>query len=257
MRIVFLGNNRVALEVVKWLREQGEEIVALVVHAPEKQKCGPEIIQASGLDRSRVFDARDLNGRQTLQALQALEAEVALSVFFGYIVKAPFLELFPRGCLNLHPALLPFNRGAYPNVWSIVERTPAGATLHYIDEGIDTGDIVAQREVPVEAVDSGETLYGKLERACVELFVDTWPVFKAGKASRTAQARDSGSFHRTSDVEKIDCIDLDRSYTGRQLIDILRARTFGSHPGAYFMSEGRKVFLRLQLGYGEDGAVKR
>ena len=78
---------------------------------------------------------------------------------FAYVVNDDFIELFPKGCINLHPALLPHNRGRFPNIWSIVSKTPAGVTLHYIDEGIDTGDVIAQKEVPVEVTDTGAELF--------------------------------------------------------------------------------------------------
>ena len=89
---------------------------------------------------------------------------------FGYILRPNFLRLIPRGCVNVHPALLPYNRGAYPNVWSIVDGSPAGVTIHFVDEGIDTGDIIAQAQVVIEPVDTGESLYRKLERGAVALF---------------------------------------------------------------------------------------
>jgi methionyl-tRNA formyltransferase len=137
-------------------------------------------------------------------------------------------------------------------VWSIIEGTPAGATIHYLDEGIDTGDIIAQSEVPVEAIDTGASLYSRLEECCIELFQNTWPAIRSGTAPRTPQTRQAGTAHRTSDVERIDRIDLDRSYNARELINVLRARTFPPYSGAYFIEQGRRVGLRLQLEYEDD-----
>jgi methionyl-tRNA formyltransferase len=131
-------------------------------------------------------------------------------------------------------------------VWSIIEGTPAGVTLHYVDAGIDTGDIIARHEVAVDAVDTGETLYRKLERAAVTLFRENWPAIRAGRIERTAQ-NDEGASHRTRDVETIDRIDLDRTYTGRELINLLRARTFPPHRGAYIEVDGQRVYLELSL----------
>src|SRR5581483_3200217 len=163
---------------------------------------------------------------ETIAGLRDLKPDLGLSVFFGYILRAPVLEMFPAGCLNVHPGLLPYNRGTYPNVWSIVEGTPAGVTLHYVDEGVDTGDIVAQREVAVEPTDTGATLYAKLEEACLETFAAAWPAIAAGTAPRRPQPAAPGTTHRRADVERIDRIELDRHYPARELIDVLRARTF-------------------------------
>lgn len=246
MRILYLGNNRVGRQVLRWLKEQREEIVGLVVHPPEKQKHGAEIIRESGLDAQNIFDGSILDKPESLAAIRRLRPDLALSVFFGYILKPEFIGLFRGGVINLHPAYLPYNRGTYPNVWSIVDKTPAGATLHYIDAGIDTGDIIAQQKVAVEVKDTGATLYHRLEQACLELFQRTWPLIRAGQPPRFRQPA-PGTKHRARDVAQIDEIDLHRNYRAGELIDVLRARTFPPFPGAYFRSDGRKVFLRLQL----------
>jgi len=252
MRILFLGNNWVGWQIVRWLREQDEQIVGLVVHPPHRSKFRDEIIRSAHVRPECVFDGSRLHQTDILSAIRSLNADIGVSVFFGYILRPNFLQMFPAGVINLHPAYLPYNRGAYPNVWSIVEGTPAGVTLHYVDDGVDTGDIIAQREVPVEPIDTGETLYHKLEKACVDLFKETWPLIRSGQAPRFPQRKDEGTYHRISDVEQIDRIDLNRTYTAKQLIDIIRARTFPPYPGAYFEYQGRKVYLRLQLLYEDD-----
>src|SRR5215204_5347537 len=129
MRILFLGNNMVAVRVMEWLRAQGEEIVGLVAHPENARKFGRELIEKSGLAPERLFDGSKLREPGTLQRLESLKADIGISVFFGYLLRADFLKTFPRGVINLHPSFLPFNRGAYPNVWPILDGTPAGATL--------------------------------------------------------------------------------------------------------------------------------
>ena len=249
MRILFFGNNWLAWKVIEWLRGQNEQIVGLVLHPNGKRKFGEEIIRCAGINDSCIFDGSQLRQPEVIQSIQHFRPDIGLSILFGYIVKKEVLDLLPQGCINLHPALLPYNRGAYPNVWSIVEQTRAGTTIHYMDEGVDTGDIIAQREVEVEPIDTGESLYRKLETASLELFIETWPRILSGKAPRQAQLKDEGTYHRAADVEKVDEINLDQSYTARELINILRARTFESYRGAYFIQENRRVYLQLKLEY--------
>jgi methionyl-tRNA formyltransferase len=257
MRILLFANNWVGWQVARWLKDQGEEIVGLVLHPSHNRKFGQEIINSVGLPDACVFDGSRLRHSEVLQTIRRLRPQIGLSVLFGYILRAELIRFFPSGVINLHPAYLPYNRGAYPNIWSIVEGTPAGVTLHYIDAGVDTGDIIAQKHVPVDPADTGETLYRKLERACVEIFVESWPLVLRGKVPRTPQAREKGTYHHIGDVERIDGIDLDRTYTARELIDILRARTFPPYAGAYFQNGKRKVYLRLELFYAEGQARKR
>ena len=118
--------------------------MGLVLHPSQKQKYGQKILRRGGLNPQYVFDGSKLGEPNILHAIRELKAEIAVSVLFGYILKPGFLDLMPKGCINVHPAYQPYNRGAYTNVWSIVEKTPAGVTVHYIDEGVDTGDIIPQ-----------------------------------------------------------------------------------------------------------------
>jgi len=249
MRILFLGNNWVGWQVVKWLKRQGEQIVGLVIHPPEESKYADQIVKTAQVELAHVFDGSQLRERDTLEAIRALRPDIGLSILFGYIVKPEFLDVFPSGVVNLHPAYLPYNRGAFPNVWSIVEGTPAGVTMHYVDTGVDTGDIIAQRRVSVEPVDTGETLYRKLEEASVDLFKRTWPLVRSGDDAPVSQGEQAGTYHRTEDVQDIDHIDLDKEYEARELINIIRARTFPPYSGAYFTHKGRRVHLRLELFY--------
>ncbi len=247
MRILYLGNNWIGWQALKWLKEHGEEVVGLILHPPGRRKYGEEIINSSGVNSSCIFDGSLLDQIDVIEAIRSLKPEIGVSALFGFILHKDFLKLLPAGCVNIHPALLPYNRGGYPNVWSIIEGTPSGITIHYIDEGIDTGDIIAQIPVRVEPVDTGESLYRKLEKAAVDLFKETWPLIRSGKVPRITQDREKGTYHSTKDVECVDEIFLGRTYTAKELINIIRARTFPPYPGAYFWNEGCKVYLRLQL----------
>jgi len=252
MRILYFGNNWVGWKIVSWLREQNEEIVGLVLHSPKRRKYGEEIINSAGLSVARIFDGSQLHQPDVVEAISELKPQIGISVLFGYILKRDVLDLMPAGCLNVHPALLPYNRGANPNVWSIIERTPAGVTVHYIDEGVDTGAIVAQSQVQIEPVDTGKSLYRKLEYTAVELFKETWPLIHSRRPPVIPQNKNKGTYHRLVDVNDIDQIDLNCTYKAGELIDIIRARSFPPYPGAYFWQDGRKVYLRLRLLYEEQ-----
>lgn len=99
-------------------------------------------------------------------------------VSFGYrhIVRPPVIALFPEARrMNLHISLLPFNRGADSNLWSLLDGTPCGVTIHVLDNGLDTGKIIAQREVQFD--DALETLassYQRLQSEIIALFKETW-----------------------------------------------------------------------------------
>lgn len=251
MKILFFGNNRLGYNVLRWLREQNEEIVGLVLHPEGKAKFSAEMRAVVAGEGIPILDGARLGKPEVMETIRALNAEMGVSILFGYILRQPLLDLFERGCINLHPSFLPFNRGEYPNVWSIVEGTPAGVTLHRIDAGIDTGAILAQARVPVEPFDTGALLYARLEERALTLFQDNWGDFCEGRLEGKEQDLNEGTTHRVRDVRTIDEIDLDQMYTAQELINILRARTFPPYDGAFFWSQGRKVFMRLELYEGE------
>jgi methionyl-tRNA formyltransferase len=253
MRIVCLCNNWLGWQVLQWLADQEQEIVGLVVHPAGEGKCLDEIRAVGERAGSVVLEDTLISKPEGLEQIRSCKPDIAVSVLFRNMLRKPFLDLFPRGCINLHPAFLPYNRGNYPNVWSIVEKTPAGVTLHYIDEGLDTGDIIAQEEVTIDMTDTGGTLYRKLEVAALDLFKRTWPSIEAGAAPRRLQSGERGTSHRRADVGAIDEIDLERMYRAEDLINILRARTFPPYRGAYFQRNGKKVYLRLGLSEESDG----
>jgi methionyl-tRNA formyltransferase len=129
-------------------------------------------------------------------------ADFLVSYGYRHILRRPVLERFPGRAINLHVALLPWNRGADPNLWSFVDDTPKGVTIHHLDEGVDTGDIIVQRQVAMDADETLRSSYQKLQLAIEQLFHQHWPLIRAGRAPRLPQ-RGPGSSHRLRDREAI------------------------------------------------------
>jgi hypothetical protein len=123
-----------------------------------------------------------------------------LVVSHGYrrILRADVLDVLPDRVINLHISLLPYNRGADPTLWSVLEDTPAGVTIHYIDPGVDTGDVIAQRELAFADDDTLATAYAKAQAAMVDLFAEQWPAISGGTNARAPQPP-GGTAHRVAD----------------------------------------------------------
>lgn len=121
-------------------------------------------------------------------------------VSYGYrhILKKDILDKFLNKAINFHISLLPSNRGADPNLWSFLEDTPKGVTIHYLDYGIDTGDILAQQEVNYVPEDTLRTSYERLSKTIEELFKKVWSNIRSGKQKLIPQTK-GGSYHRLSD----------------------------------------------------------
>lgn len=121
-----------------------------------------------------------------------------ISYGYQHILKEDVLDKFSNKAINLHISLLPWNMGADPNLWSFLEDTPKGVTIHYLDYGIDTGDILAQQEVNYVPEDTLRTSYERLSKTIEELFRRVWPNIRSGKQKSISQPK-GGSYHRLSD----------------------------------------------------------
>lgn len=148
-----------------------------------------------------TFEGKEAFMKST-ETLKELQPEYLLSVHFPLIIPRNILAIPSVGTLNLHPAYLPYNRGWHTPTWAIYEQTPYGATLHWIDEGIDTGDIVAQKQIQILPTDTAHTLYQRALTAEAELFQETMPHLKNGTLPHIPQ-RGAGTFHTKKDIETI------------------------------------------------------
>lgn len=255
MKIFLMANHCVGLEVAEYLKKQrDDEIVGLCLHLPEKQKMADEIRSVVDLPSDRIFSAPDLDNSAQISHIKALGADIGLSCFWAYILHRPLFSIFPKGCINFHPGLLPFNRGTSPELWPFIEGTPAGVTLHYIDDGVDTGDIIVQREVSISPVDTGRTLYDKTLREITDLFKETWPSIRSGTITSKVQDHRKATLHYHRDRPRIEKLDLDAPTTGRQFLNLLRARTFPPYPGCWFEENGRRVNVSVRLEYADESS---
>jgi len=170
-KILFLGSSDSPVFI--WLIEQGENVIATT---------------------------------DKISADYILENQFNFLISYGYryILKKDVLDLFPDRAINMHISFLPYNRGADPNFWSFIEGTPKGVSIHHLDEGIDTGDIIIQKEVFFDSSDI-ETLgssYQKLQIEIQNLFFQNWDLIKTHKAERRPQGG-AGTIHKVRDKESL------------------------------------------------------
>jgi methionyl-tRNA formyltransferase len=247
MRIILFLNNWGGWHVARWLRERNEDIVGLVIQPESDERFARQIQDAMNMPADSIWRATELRKPETVAIFSDLKPDIGISGWFGYILKPELLRVFKQGCINLHTAYLPWNRGWYTNVWPILDGSPAGITIHFIDPGVDTGDLIAQRVIPVDPTDTGGSLHRKITCGMVDFFKETWPLIKEGKYTRTAQEHSKATVHRRGVLAALDCIDLDKEYTARELLNLLRARTYPPYPAAYFVENAQRVYVRVQF----------
>ena len=168
--ILFLGPQDSPL--LSWLIHEGENVVQT-----------DNRIDTAFLEKERIF--------------------FLVSYGYRHIIKADILDALPDRAINLHISYLPWNRGADPNLWSFIDNTPKGVTIHYLDEGVDTGDIIVQKKVDFDAdTETLATSYQKLQGEIQALFKLNWKEIKAGTCPRYKQCG-TGSLHTLKDKEPI------------------------------------------------------
>ncbi len=139
----------------------------------------PKKILVVGYEEGRIIDhLRSMNyevltysDKLSIDYLQSNGVEFIVSFGYRHIIKKEVLDLLPEKVINLHISYLPWNKGADPNLWSFIEETPKGVTIHQVDEGLDTGKILLQKEVSFSAEDDLKTSYSKLVVNIEDLFI--------------------------------------------------------------------------------------
>jgi methionyl-tRNA formyltransferase len=166
MRVAFMGSPEFAVPTLRALATGGTHEVALVVSQPDKpagrgaQLTAPAVKVAALELGLPVLQPKSARTGELEAALKASGAEVAIVVAYGKILPKAVLEALPRGCINVHGSLLPKYRGAAPVQWAVIdgERT-TGISIMQLDEGMDTGPVLLEREVAIgDDETSGELL---------------------------------------------------------------------------------------------------
>jgi len=152
--------------------------------------------------------------------------------------------------INTHPSYLPYNRGKYPYYWALVDGTPFGATIHRVDDGIDTGEILWQKRVQLDPTDTGQTAYHKAAEAMVELLREHAEDIALGRFPVSIkQDGDKANHHFAKELEAPPI----QNKTEIAFINDLRARTFdNSNSGRKVVIDG--VTYRVHLKLVEDGS---
>jgi methionyl-tRNA formyltransferase len=241
-RIVLFADGDIGLKIVRIALDHDPSLVGGLVTAADNhwgQLATDFSIPHIAYDITRLDETAD--------TIRALNGNIFMLAWWPHILARKFLQLGQDVTLNLHPSLLPHGRGKDPNFWAIVEGSPFGATIHHVVPDVDAGDIAFAREIAYGWEDTGETLYRKAAAAIVELFRESYPRIVNFDIPRYAQDRTVGSSHRRSELDERSLIDLDGRYTARELLNLLRARTFEPHPACRFFEGGNTYEVRVSI----------
>ncbi len=179
MKIIFMGTPDFSVGTLEALVEAGHEVV-LAVTQPDKPKGRGKEMQFTPVKECAlkynipVFQPVKVREPECIEELRKYEADIMVVVAFGQILPKEILEMTPYGCVNVHASLLPKYRGAAPIQWAIIDgEEVTGVTTMQMNEGLDTGDMLLKTIIPIEAKETGGSLFDKLAEAGAKLCVET------------------------------------------------------------------------------------
>ena len=259
--IIFMGTPDFSVPILKGIMEHYK--VRAIVTQPDR-KVGRDGKVIFSPVKQVAFDNDILclqpeKIRDILQDINGLEPDLIITCAYGQILPLEMLQIPRLGCINVHASLLPKLRGGAPIHHAIMDGfSKTGVTIMYMDKGMDTGDIISQREIPISNDDTAETLHDKLSVLGRDLLLETLPSILNGTNSRTTQdeAEATYGFNITREDEHIDF-----SKTKRQIVN--KVRGLNSWPGAYCIlddkilkvwkcREGERIY-----DLGTDGEITR
>ena len=243
MKIAICAANTVGERLANFIVKSNHNIEFAITHAADVYE--PKIyniFQENGIECHRQLDA---NGAKFANLLSSHSIDLVFLLWWPQILKEHVIEQPSVGIVNLHPSLLPFNRGKHPWYWSIVEGTPAGVSLHFINADIDSGDIIAQREISKSITTTGRCLYDESIEEIVELFKTNYESIIAQTLKSRPQHDSVGTFHYARELDKHSEIKLEEEYRAADLINIMRARSFPSSPSSFFFLNGKRYYVNI------------
>ena len=243
LNLVFCGTPRFAVPTLERLVEAGFRI-QLVVTQPDKPRgrgmeVSPSPVKKRALELGLPVVQPDKikNNEEFRARLSTLKPESIVVVGYGRIIPQWMIDLPPLGNINLHGSLLPKYRGAAPIQWAIAcGETVTGVTTMKIDSGLDTGDVLLQKEIPIEPTDTADTLAPRMATIGADLVRETLHGLKAGTVHPTPQ--DNSKTNLAPILKKEDGeIDFHRS--AEEIYN--RLRGFQPWPGAYTSFRGKSL----------------
>lgn len=242
MKIVYMGTPDFAVGALDALYRAGHDIVAVVTQ-PDKAKGRSDKpvyspVKAYAAEKQiPVLQPVRIKRPEAVEELKNYPADVFVVAAFGQILTKEILEMPRLGCLNIHASLLPKYRGSSPIQWAVINgEEKSGVTIMQMNEGVDTGDILYQKELFLDRKETGASLFDKLAALGAEAIVEALPLLEAGKLKAIPQNEADAS--HTIMLNKA-MGELDFSKSAQELERLIRG--LNSWPSAYTFLEGKQL----------------
>ena len=199
MKIIFMGTPEFAVPCLDKLIDEGHEIIAVFTQPDKPKGRGKKLLPSPVKEKALaygipVFQPNNIKKLEVINQIESLFPECIVVVAYGQILPKKILELPPFGCINVHASLLPRYRGAAPINWSIIKgEVITGITTMYMDEGLDTGDMILKKTVTILDKTAGQ-LHDELSLVGAEALIETIALIGENKAPRQKQNEKESSY---------------------------------------------------------------
>ena len=235
-----MGNHNIGVMCLGHLIQRGHEIAAVIgiPEDPDEVKYYDSVLGKADQLRLQTYAPKNVNNSELVAVFRELAPDLIVVISYRQILRKPIIDIPRLGVINLHGALLPKFRGGSPINWAIINgESETGVTIHYIDEGVDTGPIIAQRRIPITCDDTAVTLFEKVTNEGFELFKQVVYYFETGSVPTIPNRKEEGSYYRrrTPDQGVIDW-----KLDATSIYNLIRALV-PPFPGAFSYIRGRKM----------------
>ena len=237
-KIIIFADNFVGKELVKYLLDYFKSHISVIITFDSNEIT--KIAKKSKIP-TFVFE----NNKHLLENLSQ-DFDLGFLLWWPTILKKDTLALSKGGFYNIHPSFLPYSKGKNPNFWALKNQDPFGVTIHKVNTEIDSGEIIAQKRISYSWLDNGGTIYKKAQKECIKLFKNIFPhIFNQSIKNYKPNPKSNINFKK--DMCKESEIKLDKKYKARDLLNLIRARTFTGKPGCWFIDEEKKYEVRIKI----------
>ncbi|GFO55897.1 formyltransferase [Geomonas sp. Red276] len=254
--LVVCAYHNVGYRCLSELLRQGAEVALVFTHEDSAtEEIWFESVRELAERNGIPVETGDINLPENVARLREIAPELLLSFYYRNMIKPEVLEIPKKGALNLHGSYLPKYRGRVPINWAVINgETETGATLHYMVEKPDAGDIVDQEKVSIEFTDTAHDVFGKVTEAAVRVIARSFPRLLDGTAPRIPMDLKAGSYfggRKPADGK------IDWSRSAVEIYNLIRGVTH-PYPGAFTEFDGKKILIWSAVpveGNGEPGKI--
>ena len=254
--IIVCAYHNVGYRCIEELVRQGAEISLIFTHGDSPtEEIWFDSVRELAKRHGIPYLTSDINEPENVERVRTIAPDFIFSFYYRNMIKPVVLDIPKQGALNLHGSYLPRYRGRVPVNWAVINgESETGATLHYMVEKPDAGDIVDQERVEISFTDTALDVFRKVTVAAVTVISRAWPLLREGRAGRIPMDLAAGSYfggRKPADGR------IDWTRPAVQIYNLIRGVTH-PYPGAFTYQAGKKVVIWSGLplkGDGEPGRI--